>query len=65
MKGKYKVVHVNAMEAYRRNRGMTPLILNLDTGQLHAPDPQPLYPLNRNTCGPQNWSGRFGEEIIF
>jgi hypothetical protein len=58
------------MEAYRRSRGIAPLIPNLDTrwkvtGQLHAPDALPRYAFKRKMGGPQNWSGRFGEEISF
>jgi hypothetical protein len=67
---KGKVCPVHAMEAYRKCGSTAPLILHLGSpsGQLHAmaillPGKKPLqYPLNSKLGGPQNQSGRFGEE---
>jgi len=56
------------MKAYRRNRGLAPLILNLGTnGKLRAPDalrPETPHALNGRSGGQQNWTGRFGEQKI-
>jgi hypothetical protein len=42
----------NAMQAYKRSRGISPLILNLGTklrcGQIN--DPLPFLPSGKNTC---------------
>jgi hypothetical protein len=62
-----KVVHVHTMNAYRRSRGIAPLILNFDTRwrwstsrpDRFTPRMELQYPLNRRLGGPHGRSGRF------
>jgi hypothetical protein len=59
-KRKCKVVLVHAKQVYKESRGMTPLILSLDTRWSSVV--QLRWPLNKKLRGLQRRTGRFGKE---